>query len=151
MAGLEDLASLYEERTRKTRQAIALVQQLREIIGGDRTLARQIVRSLMQNADVTPAAAPPITAAQSQSGEGQTHFQKIEALFTSNGNRWATIDEIAKGIGVKRGAFISVLYSSHEHDFETQRHPRKRRFVQWRLRRTDERQGPLQVKGGEHA
>lgn len=134
MAGLEDLATLYEERTRKTRQAIALVQQLRAIIGDDRTLARQIVRTLMQSADVAPAAAPPVTTAQGQSGEGQTHFQKIGAFFTSNGNRWACIDEIAKGIGVKRGGFISVLYSSHKDKFEHQRHPRKRRFVQWRLK-----------------
>lgn len=147
MAGLEDLASLYEERTRKTRQAIALVQQLREIIGDDRTLARQIVRSLTQTADVTAATAPPVTAAQGQSDAGRTHFQKIEAFFTSNGNRWATIDEIAKGIGVKRGGFISVLYSSHNDTFEHQQHPRKRRFVQWRLKALAA-EAPAATKGG---
>jgi len=147
MARLDQLARLYEARAQKARAAQTLVAQLRELIGGDVALSREIVRALIEGNTVAAEPKAEAKAPTLHGAEKPSHFQKIKAFFEANGNRWATIDEISRAIDVRRNAFVGVMYSFHKSKFEQRKHPTAPRARQWRLRQAGENDGLL-PKGG---
>ncbi len=118
MSPAEALRAMAERLQRR----LEIVQGIEELIKSDPTLAEELRVALAANNG----------AIRRRPGGKLTHYDRIVQHFEANGNAWATVDEVANSIGVKRGAVAFTFYKAHRDSFEKQNHPDKGRVKQWR-------------------
>ena len=120
------------------------VRAIRQMLANDPQLALDLRHIL---ADSERAVAIPRGAASAKTGsDKQTHFEKVRSFFSEGGNRWHTTAQIARGVGISRGAVAALLYQTHKADFERKPHPRHSRMKLWRLRQPTSE--PAKTEGG---
>jgi hypothetical protein len=68
-------------------------------------------------------------------GPDATNFDRIKAYFTSNGNGWSTVGEVAAATGLKTSSARDVMSRSNKGDFEVKQlsdhAPKQFRLEEW--------------------
>ncbi|MBE3037545.1 MAG: hypothetical protein IMZ62_01840 [Chloroflexi bacterium] len=142
MGGIDRLIEKYESRAERTRKARSLVVELKEILGDDRDLVREVVDTLLEEEPGAAVSRPETDRGKVGSARPTTHAEKICAVFRSRSNTWLTVKELASALGVERNTFASVLYAKGGL-FEQRHHPSRPKLRQWRIAPSAQQGGDL--------
>ena len=115
---LRDMAERLERR-------LEIVRGIEELARSDPALADELVAALGGKRDKQNGSPP----------KKLTHFERIIRFFEKNGNKWASVNEVADGAGLPRGAIGFTFYKAHKARFEKRDSPPGRgRTKLWRVK-----------------
>lgn len=105
-----------------------LVQDILLALGGGPQQARG------NEASVGASMFRTLPEAVGQSAAGGTHYALVRRFFEMNGNRWTSAPDVARSIGVSRGAAAHVFWKTYTASFEKKEKPGSVKIKLWRLR-----------------
>ena len=133
MQPTEAFVTKHQARAAKAPDVKELVDKLASIISGDHQFAQEIIALLAAACNLpgsNPVGAAP---AKPLVQPGGTYFARVFRFFQLTANEWASVSEMAAGIGVRNQRLANLLYATHRDKFEQRQDPKAPNRRQWRI------------------
>lgn len=111
----------------------------------------QIIRQLQKHIHKDKGLALEIIAALKSPKSALTVFEMIQACFVEQQNKWCTMGDLQRWLGLRRNCISQVVYKNKKSEFEHRLKHGYVRMQEWRLVNAPEGCSGLDESDGEHS